>query len=629
MNPKNKFLDFLQPKNLSTSLGFSSSSPNMSVAPKTPVYPTPTGKSITPNMSVAPKTTTPTKAVTPTNKPVGNASATPPLSEAGKKFANALYDTATGARTAYGASQGVPDMLGGKPVAPVPINTPTSPTAPTPQQPIQPSSTDTAFAEYIKFLTPSAGVSTAKSAYNTAVADQSKAYSGFEGQGRGINTSLVRGQQEKYLRQTQPELARLQDEIDIAQAEQTGQRDVAKTRFEYEQGKEKPIEVGGVLYKKGEDGNYTAITGGKGTEGFTLGKDQSRYEINPTTGQYEQVAGNMVGVAGGGLSDSATFWADAISKGAAKLSDVPQDDRASVIQAMSGAPETNTPANQRAIDQANVALSQFDKIFSNPALNHGAIGRVLGQIIPGSNATDLQEALGTVQALIGFNELQKMRDASPTGGALGQVSEREIDFLQALAGSLKTKQGDEQLLFNIKEIQKSFQILKLVNSPSGTTLNVDGLNLTKQGENLLYQAPDGQTYRRLPDGSFSSFNSVGNTKASTGNLPQRNKNPGNIKIGGLADKLAIGKDNQGHLIFPDEATGFKAMQMDIEAKINGKSRYLPANPTLQQLGKVYAEDPNWPKSVAKILGISSNTNTKDIPINSLIKAIARQEGYYA
>jgi len=69
--------------------------------------------------------------------------------------------------------------------------------------------------------------------------------------------------------------------------------------------------------------------------------------------------------------------------------------------------------------------------------------------------------------------------------------------------------------------------------------------------------------------------------------------------------------------------------MDIEAKINGKSRYLPPNPTLAQLGKVYAEDPNWPKSVAKILGVSPTTNTKDIPINSLIKAIARQEGYYA
>ena len=67
----------------------------------------------------------------------------------------------------------------------------------------------------------------------------------------------------------------------------------------------------------------------------------------------------------------------------------------------------------------------------------------------------------------------------------------------------------------------------------------------------------------------------------------------------------------------------------IKAKINGASKYLPANPTIAELGKVYATDPNWPVKVAAMLGVPSSTPTKSIPIQDLIKAIATQEGYYA
>lgn len=386
----------------------------------------------------------------------------------------------------------------------------------------------------------------------------------------------------------------------------------------------KPVELGGQLYQKQQDGTYKVIAGGKSAEGFTLGKDQVRYDA-----QGNVIAGNIGSGTGTGFGDSASTWAKAIQSGQAKLSDVPQDERAGALAAMSGIPQTTSPQQQRGINQANVALQAFEDIFNNPALERGAVNRTIAGAIPGTPSADLKESIKTVQALIGFDELQKMRDASPTGGALGQVSEREIDFLQQLAGSLKTRQSDEQLIKNLKSVQKSFEVLKLINSPDGTQGNIDEIPFTKTGSGLFYEAPDGSIFERLPDGNLqkADFNSVGKTTAS--NIPQRNKNPGNIKQGGLADKLAIGIDKQGHLIFPDEATGFKAMQMDIEAKLNGKSRYLPANPTIAELGKVYAEDPNWGKKVASILGVSTATNTKMIPINNLVQAIARQEGYYA
>ena len=118
-------------------------------------------------------------------------------------------------------------------------------------------------------------------------------------------------------------------------------------------------------------------------------------------------------------------------------------------------------------------------------------------------------------------------------------------------------------------------------------------------------------------------------QTKSGNLPQRNNNPGNIKAGGLADNLATGTDSQGHLIFPTPEAGFEALVTDIQAKISGNSRFVKANPTIAELGKVYAEDPNWSNSVARILGVNPNTPTANIPIENLVLAIATQEGYFA
>ena len=133
--------------------------------------------------------------------------------------------------------------------------------------------------------------------------------------------------------------------------------------------------------------------------------------------------------------------------------------------------------------------------------------------------------------------------------------------------------------------------------------------------------------------STGSFSPVGNTTASTTktslNVPQRNNNPGDLKTGGLSDKLAVGTDPQGHLIFPDATTGFRALVTDLTAKISGNSKYLPANPTIAELGKVYAQDPNWSVKVAAIIGVPVTARTQDVPLDKLAHAIAVQEGFYA
>jgi hypothetical protein len=70
-----------------------------------------------------------------------------------------------------------------------------------------------------------------------------------------------------------------------------------------------------------------------------------------------------------------------------------------------------------------------------------------------TEAGTMQSFLTTLQANVGFGELQAMREASPTGGALGQVSEREIAFLQALLGDIEQSRDPDVLMYNLERLQ--------------------------------------------------------------------------------------------------------------------------------------------------------------------------------
>jgi hypothetical protein len=71
---------------------------------------------------------------------------------------------------------------------------------------------------------------------------------------------------------------------------------------------------------------------------------------------------------------------------------------------------------------------------------------------PSTESGRLAQLLKTVKANIGFDELQQMRENSPTGGALGQVAVQEIDFLQSVLGSLEQAQRPEDVKYNLRRI---------------------------------------------------------------------------------------------------------------------------------------------------------------------------------
>ena len=74
-------------------------------------------------------------------------------------------------------------------------------------------------------------------------------------------------------------------------------------------------------------------------------------------------------------------------------------------------------------------------------------------VIPMTEAKDLSKRLTTIKANLGFDRLQQMRDASPTGGALGQVAVQELVALQSTIASLDQDQSPGQLKDALDKIE--------------------------------------------------------------------------------------------------------------------------------------------------------------------------------
>jgi hypothetical protein len=149
------------------------------------------------------------------------------------------------------------------------------------------------------------------------------------------------------------------------------------------------------------------------------------------------------------------------------------------------------------------------------------------------------------------------------------------------------------------------------------------LNKLKMELGGTIRTDDGLEWRLTPDGNYEQV-----SFSSGANRPQRNNNPGNLKAGSQADRLAIGVDEQNHLIFPSAEVGMRALRDDIDAKISGRSRWGQPR-TIAELNAIYAEDPNWKNNVARLAGVSVTTPLSAIPRDRLISAIMGAEGYNA
>jgi hypothetical protein len=107
-------------------------------------------------------------------------------------------------------------------------------------------------------------------------------------------------------------------------------------------------------------------------------------------------------------------------------------------------------AGMRALDIINADISDGGWMNDYFTGSTGWAGMLSG--IPNSNAKALGNLITTIQGNAGFDKLQAMREASPTGGALGQVSTIELKQLNAAFGNLDQTNSPEELKYNLQNL---------------------------------------------------------------------------------------------------------------------------------------------------------------------------------
>jgi hypothetical protein len=114
---------------------------------------------------------------------------------------------------------------------------------------------------------------------------------------------------------------------------------------------------------------------------------------------------------------------------------------------------------QTFVQKSDRLTNVIDRAISRVGANTTGWGALLANI-PESEALALRTDLDTIRANVGFDELQAMRDASPTGGALGQVSEQENRLLQSIRGSVDQFNSGQNVKENLGIIRESVTQLK-------------------------------------------------------------------------------------------------------------------------------------------------------------------------
>ena len=113
-----------------------------------------------------------------------------------------------------------------------------------------------------------------------------------------------------------------------------------------------------------------------------------------------------------------------------------------------------------------------DTIFGTAAKIVGATG------IPGTPRAVMLEAIAPIKASIGFDKLDQMRQSSPTGGALGQVSNIELDALQKSIASLSLDNKPEEFYANVLKVQRHYSnMMKLMDAKAKGITSLEQLDL--------------------------------------------------------------------------------------------------------------------------------------------------------
>lgn len=110
-------------------------------------------------------------------------------------------------------------------------------------------------------------------------------------------------------------------------------------------------------------------------------------------------------------------------------------------------------AMPRVLDNFDAVQKAADDLLNEPGLE-SATGPIQSWLPTVRDDTaDFEAKLTLLKSLVGFQALADMRAASPTGGALGNVSNKEVEFLQNTMAALSLSQSADQFRESLMAIR--------------------------------------------------------------------------------------------------------------------------------------------------------------------------------
>jgi hypothetical protein len=116
-------------------------------------------------------------------------------------------------------------------------------------------------------------------------------------------------------------------------------------------------------------------------------------------------------------------------------------------------------ANHAAINAADVVLGKVDEALGKVSGMTAGIASVANKI-PGTPGYTLDRDIDTIKANLSFDTLRQMRESSPTGGALGQVSDYENKMLGSTVAALDSGLPPAELKSNLQAVKKHYANVK-------------------------------------------------------------------------------------------------------------------------------------------------------------------------
>ena len=229
-------------------------------------------------------------------------------------------------------------------------------------------------------------------------------------------------------------------------------------------------------------------------------RDQTPMSFKPQTIGTNEMISRMgfAGLAANGLGATASLGAMGDMYGAVKDS-----NRSAINQYELAVAKAQAKAKGKDKKTGN-AGDLYGSIVVNDAIDRGlpmidnftaGLGGTLLSKIPGTDATDLMKLIDSVKANAGFDKLQAMREASPTGGALGQVSDKEIRFLQSVFGSLDQDQSPKQLKYNLELFRYVYNSMihgeggHPYSPPAGAEAMINGMRVAMKKDPIASSQP--------------------------------------------------------------------------------------------------------------------------------------------